>query len=160
MGQTGPAFQKFPGISAVKVKDGVFIGPQIRKLFRDKQFHRILSCNGKRAWYDFWLLATNFMGNNKADNYNKRVENVLSSQKLGCNMSLKIFFLHYHQDIFPENYGALNDEHGECFITDISALQNTYQCTCSSWMSANYCWTVTRASPGLTYKRQAKRQHN
>jgi hypothetical protein len=37
-----------------------------------------------RAWSDFWLLATNFMENNKADNYNEPVENlVLSYQKLG-----------------------------------------------------------------------------
>jgi hypothetical protein len=36
MDQTGPAFryfaEKFPGISVSKIKEGVFIGPQIRKL--------------------------------------------------------------------------------------------------------------------------------
>jgi hypothetical protein len=73
MDQTGPAFtylaEEFPGISAAKIKEGVFIGPQIRKLFRDDQFDHILSGNEKRAWNDFRLVATNFLGNNKADNY-------------------------------------------------------------------------------------------
>jgi hypothetical protein len=40
MDQKGPAFRylnlKFTGISAAKIKEGVFIGHQIRKLFRDK----------------------------------------------------------------------------------------------------------------------------
>jgi hypothetical protein len=92
MDQTGPAFrylaEKFPGISAAKIKEGVFIGPQIRKLFRDEQFDHILSGNEKRAWSDIRLVATNFLGNNKADNYKELVENVLLSyEELGCNMS-------------------------------------------------------------------------
>jgi hypothetical protein len=62
MDQTGPALrylaEKFPGISAAKMKEGVFIGPQIRKLFRDEQFDHILSGNEKRAWNYFRLLAT------------------------------------------------------------------------------------------------------
>jgi hypothetical protein len=45
--------------------------------------------NEKRAWNYFGLLATKFLANNKADNYNERVENLLLSyQKLGCIMSL------------------------------------------------------------------------
>jgi hypothetical protein len=47
MDQTGPAFryldEKFTGISPRKIKEGVFIGPQIHKFFRDKQFDHILS---------------------------------------------------------------------------------------------------------------------
>jgi hypothetical protein len=60
--QTGPGFrylaEKFPGISTAKIKEGVFTGPQIRKLFRDEQFDHILSGNEKRAWNDFRLVAT------------------------------------------------------------------------------------------------------
>ena len=41
--QTGTAFryltEKLPGIRAANIKEGVFIGPQICKLFRDKQFN-------------------------------------------------------------------------------------------------------------------------
>jgi hypothetical protein len=33
-----------------KSKKVVFIGPQIRRLFRDKQFNQILRGNEKKAW--------------------------------------------------------------------------------------------------------------
>jgi hypothetical protein len=109
MGQTGPAFrnlaEKLPGINAAQVKDGVFIGQQIRKLFRDKQLDRILSCNEKMEWNDVWLLATIFMGNKKTDNYNKLVEDLLSYQKLGSNMSLKSFFCIITRIFFRKTVG-------------------------------------------------------
>jgi hypothetical protein len=65
------------------------------------------------------------LGNNKADNSNELVENLLfSSQKLDFIMSLKILFTNFHQDIFPEKCGALNSEHGECHHV-ISAKEKT-----------------------------------
>jgi hypothetical protein len=116
--------EKFPGICDAKVKEGVFIGPQICKLIRDELFNHLLSGNEKRAWNDFHLVATNFLGNNKSDNYKELVENLfLSYEKLGCNMSLKIHFLHCHLDFSPENCAALRDEHGEHFHHDISAME-------------------------------------
>jgi hypothetical protein len=60
--------EKFPGISAAKIKASVFVGPKISKHFRDEQFDRILGFTEKRAWKDFRLLATKFMRDNKADN--------------------------------------------------------------------------------------------
>jgi hypothetical protein len=82
MDQTETVFryltEKFPGIRAANITENVFIGPQIHKLFRDKQFNQTVSCN-KRARNDFRLLATNFRGNNKADNYSECVENLLFS---------------------------------------------------------------------------------
>jgi hypothetical protein len=162
MDQTVPAFryvvEKFPGISAAKIKEGIFIGPQIRKLFRDEHFDHILSGNEKRAWNNFRLVATNFLRNNKADNYKELDENLLLSyEELGCNTSLKIHFLHCHLDYFPESCGTLSDEHGERFHRDIAAMEKRYQGKWISSILADYCWTVTRDSPGLAYKRQAKR---
>jgi hypothetical protein len=46
-----------------------------------------------------------------------------SYHKLGCNMLLKIHFLHSHLDFFPENCGAASDEHGERFHQDISSMK-------------------------------------
>jgi hypothetical protein len=158
MDQTEPVFrylaEKFPGISAAKIKESVFIGPQIRMLFRDEQFDHILSGNEQRAWNDFRLVAASFLGNNKADNYKELVENLLLSyEELGCNISLKIHFLHSHLDLFPENCGALSDEHGERLHRDIVAMEKRYQGKWSLSTLADYCWTVTRDSPGLAYKR-------
>ena len=43
---------------------------------------------------------------------------------MGCNMSLKLHFLHFHLDLFPKNLGAVSDEHGERFHQEISAFKN------------------------------------
>ena len=40
---------------------------------------------------------------------------------LGCNMSLKIYFIHFHLDFFPGNCGAVSDEHWERFHQDIDS---------------------------------------
>jgi hypothetical protein len=56
--------------------------------------------------------------------YNELMKNLLSSyHKLSCIISLKILFLNYHPDISPDNFGILNNAHGECFNNDISAME-------------------------------------
>jgi hypothetical protein len=97
MDQTGLPFrwltEKFQGINAEKFVEGVFIGPQISKFFRDVQFNLIPSGKGNRTWNYFRIVAKNILGNNKADTCNEPVENLLFSyEKLRCNVSLKIFF--------------------------------------------------------------------
>jgi hypothetical protein len=64
-------------------------------------------------------------------------------------MSLKIHSLHHHLNSFPENCGALSDEHGQRFHRDIAAMEKRYQGKWSSSMLGGYCWTVTRDSPGI-----------
>jgi hypothetical protein len=49
---------------------------------------------------------------------------VTSYEKLGCNMSLKMHFLHSCLDSFPATCGAVSDENGELFHQDISAMEN------------------------------------
>jgi len=38
---------------------------------------------------------------------------VQSYKAMGCNMSLKVHFLDSHLDLFPENRGAVHDEHSD-----------------------------------------------
>jgi len=67
------------------------------------------------------------------------VENLLRAYKsLGCNMSLKIHFLHSHLNFFRLNCGAVTDEHGERFHQDIAAMEKRYQGKWSSSMLADY----------------------
>jgi len=96
------------------------------------------------------------MANSKADIYNELVGKpkvVLSENWLIT--SLNIIFPNYHQDIFPENCGALKNEIGEC-IHYTSAME-TSQIKGNSPMLADYFWIVTRDSPGCAEKQQAKR---
>lgn len=163
MDKTGAAFKylttKFARLSEAKLKEGVFIGPQIRKLLRDSGFDRVVCGKEKEAWEAFKLVATRFLGNNKAANYKELVENLIKAYKsLGCNMSLKVHFMDSHLDFFPLNCGAVSDEHGERFHQDISSMEKRYQGKLSPSMLADYCWGVGRDGPFDSYKRQAKKR--
>ena len=67
-----------------------------------------------------------------------------SYKNMGCNMSLKIHFLHLHLDFFPSNFGDVSDEHGEHFHQDIAVVEKRYQGKWSPSMLADYCWTLPR----------------
>ena len=57
MDRNGTAFKylknKFPRISNTKIKEGVFVGPQIRKFKLDVKFEYQLSEAEKIAWKSF-----------------------------------------------------------------------------------------------------------
>ena len=94
-------WEKFPRLSEAKLKEGVFICPQIRDIIKDEFFDKVLQGNEKAAWDSFKFVVKGFLGNRRAQNYEELVNSLLQSyQKLGCNMSLKIHFLHSHLDFF------------------------------------------------------------
>jgi hypothetical protein len=59
--------QKFPLLSDVKLREGVFAGPNIRSLLRYDAFERIIT-GDDRAWHAFREVITGFQGNRRADN--------------------------------------------------------------------------------------------
>ena len=76
-----------------KIKEGIFIGPQIRELMQDKQFDEDLNETARNAWLSFKRICKDFLGNQKAANYQDVVQELLTSYKpMGCNMSIKIQF--------------------------------------------------------------------
>jgi len=82
----------------------IFIGPQIRDLIKDEYeyFDKLLQGDEKTAWDSFKFVVKGFLGNRRVQNYEELVNNFLQSyEKLGCNTSLKIHFLHSHLDFFP-----------------------------------------------------------
>ena len=134
------------------------MGPQIRRLFRDDMFDKLLQGDEKKAWDAFRLVSTNFLGNIRAENYKELIEDMLSLyQKLGCSMSLKIHMLHSHLDFFPNSCGIVSDEHGERFHQGIVKMEKRYQGKWSTPMLAGYGWTLARNAPEELQKRQAKR---
>jgi hypothetical protein len=57
-------------------------------------------------------VTTSFLGNHKAENYHNMVADLSQSHKATrCNMSLKMHFFDSHLHFFPENLGAVSDEH-------------------------------------------------
>ena len=58
---------KFPRISNPKIKEGVFVGPQITELIQDVKFEDQLSEVEKAAWKSFKNAATSLFGSYEAD---------------------------------------------------------------------------------------------
>jgi len=83
--------RKFPRLSEAKLKEVIFIGPQIRDLIKDEYFNMLLQGDKKVAWDSFKFAVKGFLGNRRAQNYEELVNNLLHNyQKLGCNVSLKM----------------------------------------------------------------------
>jgi len=94
-------WEKFPRLSEAKFKEGIFVGPQIRDIIKDEYFDRLLQGDEQTAWDSFKFVVKVFLENRMAQNHDEIVNNLLQTyQKLGCNMSLKIYFLQSHLDFF------------------------------------------------------------
>lgn len=122
----------FPVLANAKLKEGVFVGPDLRKLMRDENFATKMEMNEKNAWISFKLVVTGFLVNKKDPNY----------KIFGCNMSIKVHFLHSHLDHFPEYLGAVSEEPGEQFHQDIKEMELRYQGRWNVYMMADYCWML------------------
>jgi len=70
-------------------------------------------------------------------------------------MLLKIHLLDSHLDFFPDNLGAVSDEHGERFHQDISALGKRYQGQRNARMLSDYCWKMKRDVPDAKHRRKS-----
>jgi hypothetical protein len=93
------------------------------------------------AWKSLKSVTINFLGNHRAENYrDMMLDHVQSYKAAGCNMSLKVYFLGSHLYFFPENLGAVSDEHRQRFHQDISMMEEWYQGKWSLSMLADYCW--------------------
>ena len=99
--KNGAAFQHlstvFPGLSAAKLKEGIFVGSQIREVLNDTDFEELLNLKELRAWEAFKSVCICFLGNTRVPDYQACIEKLLKSyEDMGCRMSLKIRFLHSH----------------------------------------------------------------
>ncbi|KMQ83920.1 hypothetical protein RF55_18789 [Lasius niger] len=110
----------------------------------------------KKAWMSFKKMIKDFLGNVKKKNYKAFVTNMLNHFKnLGCNMSLKLHFLHSHLDFFPDNFGDVSKEQGERFYQDIKKMERRYQGRWNAAMLADYCWCLKTDETNVTHKRRS-----
>ncbi|GBN61969.1 hypothetical protein AVEN_148391-1 [Araneus ventricosus] len=152
-------YDHFPGLSEAKLKEGVFIGPDIRKIMKDENFETKMETNERKAWESFKLVITSFLGNKKDPYYKSIVEEMIKNFKiLGCSMSLKVHFLDSHLDYFHENLGAVNEEQGEIFHQDIKEMERQYQGKRNVSMIADYCWMLQRDNPSKVHKSKSDKR--
>ena len=139
------------------IKEGVFVGPQIRKLILNKEFDKILHGNELDAWVSFKKVCTDFLGCHHSENFRDVIGEMLNTYKtLGCKMSLKVHFLDSHLDFFHKNMSDVSNEHGERFHQDISVIENRYKGKWSVSMLADCCWSIQRDDSETQHKRRRR----
>ena len=82
--KNGAAFQHlsvFPGLSVAKLKEGIFVGPQIREVLKDTDFEELLNLKELRAWETFKSVCSGFLGNTRVPDYRACIEKLLKSYK-------------------------------------------------------------------------------
>jgi hypothetical protein len=114
---------------------------QIKQLFEDQDFSTKLNSTERRDWKAVESVYRNFLGNEEVKNYSGIVQELISPYSaMGCNLSLKLNFLHSQLEFFffffffPENMGAVSDERGKGFHQDISQIENRYNV--KRWLTA------------------------
>ncbi|GBN65419.1 hypothetical protein AVEN_63569-1 [Araneus ventricosus] len=70
---------QYSDLSEAKLKEGVFIGPDIRKILKDENFETKMETNGRKAWESFKLVIIRFLGNEKDPNYRSIVEEMIKN---------------------------------------------------------------------------------
>jgi hypothetical protein len=62
---------KFPGLSDAKLKEGIFVGPDIRKLISDEMFETTKSNAEREAWIALKDVISKFFGKKKGTRITK-----------------------------------------------------------------------------------------
>ena len=120
--------KQFEKLSDATIKEGIYDGPQIHKMFKDKNFILHMNEIEKSVRLSFKSIADKFLGNYKSYDYEKLVNGLLDNyQRLGCLMSVKLHFLHSHLEYFPDNLGDYSEELGERFHQDLKVMERRYQ---------------------------------
>ncbi|KAF2360564.1 hypothetical protein FHG87_008680 [Trinorchestia longiramus] len=132
MDKNGAVFQYlctlFPALGFAKLKEGIFVGPQIVEVLKNKDFKEFLTRKELRTWEAFKSVYHGFLGNTRVPDYQDCIEKLLQfSEDMGYPISLKIHFLHSHLNIFPPNLGAMSKDHRERFHQDITKMESNYQ---------------------------------
>ncbi|GBM53251.1 hypothetical protein AVEN_128419-1 [Araneus ventricosus] len=145
---------QFPGLSEAKLKEGVFVGPDIRKMMKDENFETKIETNERKAWESFRRVITSFLRNKKDPNYKSIVEETIKNFKI---LGL-VHLLDSHLENFPENLGAVSAEQGERCHQDTKEMERRYQGKWNVSKIADYCWMLQRDNPCKVYKRKSDKR--
>ena len=110
------------------MKEGVFIGPQIREHIKDKHFDELLQGDERAtAWDSFKFVVKGFLGNRRAQNYEELVNKPFAElPEIRLQHVTKNTLPSFQFGFFPENCVVVSDEHGERFHQHISSMEKRY----------------------------------
>ena len=66
--------------------------------------------------------------------------------------------MHSHLDFFPENMGAISDEHGERFHQDIATIEKKFKGKWSKNALADYCLNLMTDEANAHHRRACTRK--
>lgn len=90
--------------------------------------------------------------------YSELVENMLTSFCiLGCNMSIKLHYLHSHLFRFPDYLGDVSNEQDKWFHQEIRTMEERHQGWWDAQMIVNYCWSTQCECPGASHRRKSQK---
>ena len=99
----------FQNLTIEKLKAGIFVCPQIRKLVNDENLNSDMTPQEASAWQAFVDVVQTFLGNQWNDNYEQIVQNLVSRyRENGANNEHKITLPPQPSRPFPRKYGNFN----------------------------------------------------
>jgi len=148
--------KEVPRENDAQIKEGVFVGLQVRELIQNVKSKDQLSEMEKAASKPLKNVTTSVLGNHRADEYCDMLADLVQSCKaMGYNMSLNVHFSDSHLDFFPEKLGTVSNWQRERFHKEVSTMEKQYQGQWSPSMLADYCWTHRRNVPQAKYSRKS-----
>lgn len=122
----------------------MFVGPDIRKLMKSKEFSESLSEAHLKAWNLMKQTFNDFLGKHRVENYAVIVHDLMNAfNVLGVRMSLKIHFMHFHLEVFARQMPSESDEQGERFHQTCRAMEDRYKNKNLQSFIADLCWFLT-----------------
>jgi hypothetical protein len=87
--------KKFPKISTAKLKEGIFVEPQILEILEDEAVVESLTDTEQAAWESFKWICANFLGRKKSHDFSDGIQKLLSTYKeTESHMSIKVLFFY------------------------------------------------------------------
>lgn len=110
---------------------------------RDDEFNKTLTEEELVGWNCLKDVIDRVLGIHRSPDWRIYVDNMLQAfEKINVNMSLKVHFLHYHQDHFDNQMPSESDEHGERFHQVSAQLEHWYSGKKLDSLLADLCWNL------------------
>lgn len=152
----------FPYKTPAKIKQGIFNGPEIRRLIKNrKEFEKTQPSSFKDAWCSFVCVVENFLGNNRSRTYKSDCKQLVKNFELqGCLMSVKLHYIDKHVDDFPSDCGKLGEEKGERFHKDIESCERRFLQKYNKQMIMDYVWFLVNEKEDVEVKKRKPKRRS
>lgn len=130
-------------LSKEKVHNGIFVGPQIKKLLSNEHFQMLLNEEERKA-YDSIVATIKcvlYPSSTPIEAQKDIVTGLITNLiKMGCNYSPKMHCVHSHLEHLKSTQYSVSDEHGEKVHQTMKACEAWYDGKELKSMLADFIW--------------------